>query len=126
MGQQQLLLIVLAIIVVGIAVLIGITLFHANSVDTKRNQIINESVNLAALAQQYYMKPSSLAGGNKSFTGWTIPTSLATTANGTYSAAVNTDNVVISAIGNEVVTASTPVEVKITVYAKTYQVEIVH
>jgi len=84
MGQQQLLLIVLGVIIVGIAVVVGINVFTASSMDANRNAVISDLTNLASMAQQYYRKPTALAGGNQSFTGWTIPSSLDTTANGTY------------------------------------------
>ncbi|MEI7812862.1 MAG: hypothetical protein WCJ01_10625 [Ignavibacteria bacterium] len=126
MGQQQLLFIVLGVIIVGIAVVVGINLFNAYSIDAKRNNVINECINLAALAQNYYLKPESLAGGGRVFTGWEIPAILDTTNNGTYSAVVNPTDVVITAIGNELVTSDTPVEVIITVYSDRYQVNVVH
>ncbi len=85
MGQQQLLLIVLGVIIVGIAVVVGINVFTASSMDANRNAVISDLTNLASMAQQYYRKPTALAGGNQSFTGWTIPSALDTTANGTYS-----------------------------------------
>ncbi|MGE5680113.1 MAG: hypothetical protein ACM34K_04465 [Bacillota bacterium] len=126
MGQQQLLLIVLGIIVVGIAIVIGVNLFHSYSLEAKRNNIIDEGVNLASMAQQYFRRPSNSGGGEKSFTGWTIPKMLEKTANGEYTADVKSDEIVITAIGNEVVTANVPVEVKITIRADTYKVDVVH
>ena len=36
------------------------------------------------MAQQYYRKPAAMGGGGNTFTGWTIPTKLDTTPNGTY------------------------------------------
>ncbi len=76
MGQQQLLLIVLGVIVVGIAVVVGINLFNANAVASNRDAVISDLNNLGAMAQQYYKKPASMAGGGNTFTGWTIPTQL--------------------------------------------------
>lgn len=126
MGQQQLLLIVLGVIIVGIAVVIGIKLFTSYSIDAKRNNIINEGVNLAANAQQYFRKPKTMQGGDKSFTGWTIPKELDTTSNGWYSANVQHDVIVITGRGNDVVTADNPVEVTITIRQDSYKVNIIH
>ena len=84
MGQQQLLLIVLGVIIVGIAIVVGINLFNANAVSSNRDAVISDLNNLGALATQYYMKPSSMGGGGNTFTGWTIPATLDSTANGTY------------------------------------------
>ncbi|MDR3502099.1 MULTISPECIES: hypothetical protein, partial [Bacteria] len=84
MGQQQLLLIVLGVIVVGIAVVVGINLFTANAVSSNRDGVVADLNNLGAMAQQYYRKPSSMGGGGNTFTGWVIPTKTDTTPNGTY------------------------------------------
>lgn len=46
--------------------------------------IIDDLINLAGIAQQYYRKPSALGGGGNSFEGWTIPTILQSTKNGIY------------------------------------------
>ncbi|MBI2417017.1 MAG: hypothetical protein HYV28_03805, partial [Ignavibacteriales bacterium] len=59
MGQQQLLLIVLGVIIVGIAIVVGINLFRASAIDANRNGVISDLNNLAAMAQQYYKKPTT-------------------------------------------------------------------
>jgi hypothetical protein len=86
MGQQQLLLIVLGVIVVGIAVVVGINLFNASAEEANKDGIVSDCTNLGAMAQQYYKKPSSMGGGANSFVGWSIPSGLDSTANGTYAA----------------------------------------
>ena len=84
MGQQQLLLIVLGVIVVGIAVIVGINLFNSNSISSAKDGIVSDLNNLGAMAQQFYSKPVTMGGGGNTFTGWTIPPKLATTPNATY------------------------------------------
>ena len=69
MGQQQLLLIILGVIVVGIAVAVGITMFTDNATSANRDAVINDLVNLSARAQQFYRRPTSLGGGGGSFAG---------------------------------------------------------
>lgn len=107
MGQQQLLLIVLGVIVVGIAVVVGINLFNANAQSSNRDAVISDLNNLGAMAQQFYKKPTSMGGGGNTFTGgggWSIPVQLRTTANGTYNnpAPVLSDSTVtIVGIGTE-------------------------
>lgn len=123
MGQQQLLLIVLGVIIVGIAIVMGINLFQANAVEAKRNNVTNELVNLASHAQHFYLKPKALGGGERSFTGWEIPEELRTTANGHYDEDVNGEEVIIIGTGNEVVTGNDSVKVKITINSKTFLVE---
>jgi len=116
MGQQQLLLIVLGVIIVGIAVVVGINVFTASSTQANRDAVIADLTNLASLAQQYYRKPTALGGGGNSFTGWTIPPQLATTGNGTYTATVSAQSVTLVGTGNETGNdGSTPVKVTMVV-----------
>ena len=101
MGQQQLLLIVLGVIVVGIAVVVGINLFSANAVSANRDGVIADLNNLGAMAQQYYRKPTSMGGGGNTFTGLTIPTKTDTTPNGTYAATVAAQSITLTGTGTE-------------------------
>ncbi|MFA7288154.1 MAG: hypothetical protein WC055_04680 [Melioribacteraceae bacterium] len=125
MGQQQLLLIVLGIIIVAVALVVGLNLFQANAIEAKRNNIINESVNLAAMAQQYYMKPVAYGGGGRSFSGWSIPSELKFTANGHFKAETGDDQVIITATGNEVVTGNDSVKVQVTVFSNSFQTVVI-
>ena len=84
MGQQQLLLIVLGVIIVGIAVVVGINVFTAQSEESTKDAIVSDCTTLGAMAQYYFRRPTSMSGGSNSFAGWTIPANLDTTANGTY------------------------------------------
>lgn len=118
MGQQQLLLIVLTVIIVGIAVVVGINMFSASSSSANRDAVISDATNLGTMAQQYYRKPTALAGGGNSFVGWwaTVPTSLKTTANGTYTETEDSVHVVLTGIGtNTGNNGSSPVKVEVTV-----------
>lgn len=85
MGTQQLFLLVVAMIVVGVAITLASQLFESNSEYSTQDGIVSESFNLGTLAQQYYNKPRELGGGSKSFVGWLISASLDSTANGVYS-----------------------------------------
>jgi hypothetical protein len=125
MGQQQLLLIILGVIVVGIAVAVGITMFTDSAVSANRDAVTNDLVNLAARAQQFYRRPTALGGGGGSFTGLSGTTGLqkltnrATNANGTYSISVAGDEngVVLQGVGTELADGTNPVTMKIFVYA---------
>lgn len=121
MGQQQLLLIVLGVIVVGIAVVVGINLFNANSVSSNRDGVVSDLNNLGAMAQQYYKKPTSMGGGGNSFVGWTVPLELDTTANGVYAITTgpSATGVVITGTGNESNDAGTKISHTGTVSATT-------
>jgi len=69
MGQQQLLLIILGTIIVGIAVAVGITMFNDQAAATNRDEVVNDLVHYASAAQGYYRRPRILGGGGGSFTG---------------------------------------------------------
>lgn len=84
MGQQQLLLIILGVIIVGIAIAVGLSMFTAQSVGANRDAIIADLTNLAANAYQYRIRPTTMGGGGGSYTGYNIPPSLASNENGTY------------------------------------------
>ncbi len=63
MGQQQLLLIILGVIIVGLAIAVGITMFRDNAVSTNRDAIANDLMHLAAKARHFYKRPTSMGGG---------------------------------------------------------------
>jgi hypothetical protein len=118
LGQQQLLLIVLAIIVVGIAIAVSIQLFRSNAIEAKRDVLIEETTNLGLMALQYYKKPSELGGGSHDFTDWTIPAGLITSVNGNFMLFTTEQHqVVIIGTGSEVVTGIDSIKVETTVTA---------
>ena len=102
MGKQQLLLIALAVLIVGIAVVVGINRFSTSSSSSNRDAVVTDMVNLGSLAQQYYRKAEALNGGGNSFKDWTIPAQYASTANGTYTESVADQSVTIVGTGNQV------------------------
>lgn len=97
MGQQQLLLIILGVIIVGIAIAVGLSMFSAQSVQSNKDAIINDLNNLAANAYQFRIRPSSMGGGQGSYANYTIPSKMKTNANGTYSATATADKVSFTA-----------------------------
>ena len=126
MGQQQLLFIVLGIIIVGLAIFVGIGLFRENAIEAKRNNVTNELVNLAALAQQYYIRPTTYGGGGRNFTGWKIPSELRTTANGSYKALVEAGQITLTGTGNEIVTGNDSVKVEMIVFPTRFETNIIN
>ena len=81
MGQQQLLLIVLGVIIVGIAVVVGINVFTASSLQANNNAVIADLTTIGSMAQQHYRKPTAMGGGGNTFAGFEVPSSLRNTAN---------------------------------------------
>jgi hypothetical protein len=72
MGTQQLLLIVLGVIVVGIAVVVGINIFGTNAEQANKDALTQDCLRIAAAAQGFYRKPAMLGGGDNAFDGITI------------------------------------------------------
>ena len=84
MGQQQLLLIVLSVIIVGIAVAVGITTFQSNAVEANRQAVISDLVNYASKAQRFFRTPTQLGGGSKNFQNFGLSPIATANANGSY------------------------------------------
>ena len=72
MGTQQLLLIILGVIIVGVAVALGVTIFGSNADQANKDAVTQDCLRLAAAAQGYYRKPSFFGGGNNSFNNITV------------------------------------------------------
>ena len=99
MGQQQLLLIILGVIIVGIAVAVGITMFQDNAISANKDAVINDLVQISAKAQQYFRKPTSLGGGGNTYNGLST---ISTLVSSTFS---NNDNGLysVSTAGNDTI-----------------------
>jgi len=102
MGQQQILLLVVSVIIVVLAITIGIEMFAANSKTSNRDGVVSELNNLGTLAIQFYKKPESFGGGSSSFISWEIPEKMDSTSNGIYSVACTNLNATITGFGREV------------------------
>lgn len=131
MGQQQLLLIILGVIVVGIAVAVGITMFSDSATNANRDALTNDLVNLASRAQQFYRRPTALGGGGNSFAlitatpaGLARLTNNSKNGNGVYSIAVagtggtgTSASVEIEGVGNETgIDGTNPVKMHVKVF----------
>lgn len=65
MGQQQLLLLTLCIVLVGIAVSVGIDAFLKNRRQAEADIVVNNLVRLASLAQEWKLRPGAVGGGQE-------------------------------------------------------------
>jgi len=72
MGQQQLLLVILVTIIVGIATVVAINTFGSAADAANLDAVRNDVAAIASAAQGYYMKPTMLGGGGRTFTGITF------------------------------------------------------
>ncbi|MEM1269732.1 MAG: hypothetical protein AAGI08_06760 [Bacteroidota bacterium] len=62
MGQQQLLLLVLGIVIVGIATVVGINAYSENTVKTNWDSLLQDTMRIANDAQQWKAKPELFGG----------------------------------------------------------------
>lgn len=67
MGQQQLLLVILVTIIVGIATVVAINTFSSAADSANLDAVRQDVATIAASAQGYFMKPKMLGGGGNSF-----------------------------------------------------------
>lgn len=67
MGQQQLLLVILVTIIVGIATVVAINTFGTAADSATRDAVRQDLASIASSAQGYFMKPIMLGGGGRSF-----------------------------------------------------------
>jgi len=69
MGQQQLLLVILVTIIVGIATVVAINTFSSAADSANIDSVRNDMISIAASAQSHYLKPVMLGGGGRTFNG---------------------------------------------------------
>lgn len=72
MSQTQLLLVTLGLVLIGLAIYVGLSMFQANAVEHTRDAVINDLGTFAGNARAFYWKSTQQGGGNKSFNGVTI------------------------------------------------------
>jgi hypothetical protein len=97
MGQQQILLIVLSVILVGIAVAIGIKMFKDNARSQTEQAIAQRLQSLGGEAIKLFKTPTSQLGKGGSYTGTVITDLMETPAedNAVYSITSATDSVLV-------------------------------
>ncbi len=105
MGQQQLLLIILGVIIVGIAIAVGVAQFGAHTTQANKDGVTSSLVEIGANAYQYKVRPVTMGGGDGSYTAYTIPSKMATDENGTYAVGTVSSNS-IQIIGTSAINTS--------------------
>ncbi|MEA3476295.1 MAG: hypothetical protein U9R23_07645 [Candidatus Cloacimonadota bacterium] len=116
--MQQILLIVLSVIIVGVAIAVGITMFKSQAVTSNRQAVITDLNSFAGQALGFYKTPIDFGGGGYTWTGdgtddqnlgaWlgyghdgTTGDTL-TTENGTYKLIIDADKLTITGNGKEI------------------------
>jgi hypothetical protein len=128
MGQQQLLLVILGVIIVGVAIAVGLTMFRANAVESSRTAIINDLGYFAMRARQMYFKPPQLGGAGRDFRGITLGhlTTLSENENGRYYIEhADKDELVLVGVGRIVVHDDT-IRIRMRVNEANNLIEIIH
>lgn len=65
MGTQQILLIVLAVIIVGVAIAVGVTMFNNQSYNSNKQAVSAELTNYSTVLMQYWKTPASMGGAGQ-------------------------------------------------------------
>lgn len=84
MGQQQLMLLILGVIIVGIAIAVGIGQFGANNIQSNKDGITSSLINIGANAYQYKLRPVKLGEESNSYVGYALPSKLISDDYGQY------------------------------------------
>jgi hypothetical protein len=121
------LLISLSVILVGIAVTVGITMFQDNANSLNKDAVTIDLANLGSRAQVYYRRPYMLGGGQGSFAGVKLAdlTSKPKNENGTYRLKDVSENLVkLEGKGTERDSNGDPIKVEMNVFADTMYVVV--
>jgi hypothetical protein len=110
MGTQQLLLIVLGVIIVGIAIAVGITIFNNQAYNNNRQAVATELNTYGTNAMQWWKTPTSQGGA-----GRTLPTTGADDAIAQYIGfGASADSILVTNTGSfKVISATTEDDVVI-------------
>ena len=129
MKSKQLFLILFILMFVGIAMTVVITRSHAKAVEANRDALTNDLLYYAAKAREFYWRPTTLGGGNRSFSGVTLPmlSNVSSNANGRYFivGSPTKDEVVIRGTGTVTVGGDTT-QVQVIVNEQNNTLQIMH
>ena len=112
MGQQQLLLLVLGIVVVSFMILGGVLMFETNMKQNNSDSLISDAIDIATAAQAWKVRPGSFGGqkgasrsNDMDYTGFTFDAiSLTTphvTINGEFSFTADSRGLIITGTSEE-------------------------
>ena len=129
MGQTQLLLVILGMLLVGLAVYGGVTTFDAKTEEATRNAITHDLQNFAACALEYYTTPVCQGGGGRTFNNLTIRTVFPPVENANaryFIQGASQDSCVIAGVGKIVASNGDSVLIRIRVTPDRNFVEILN
>ncbi len=130
MGQQQLLLLILSAIIVGLAIVTGINMFGENAVQANKDAVMQDMLTIASRAQGWYRRPTQLGGGGRDYNNVSVDTLDfdGTNGNGTFTIAATGGGVTALITGNGIEDGDgdgTPLQLRITIGADTLSTLVV-
>lgn len=102
MGSQQLLMILVGVIVVGLIIITCLSMVRTYYEEMNRDLLISTLNDLGVLAQQHNKKPVEQGGGGGEYTNFEIPQQLRSTTAGSINSVVRKDRVDFVALGMEI------------------------
>jgi len=70
MGQQQLLLIALSVLIVGAAVAVGVNMFNEGSAQAEADKYFQRAATIATEFAKWYREPVTMGGGGSDINNW--------------------------------------------------------
>jgi hypothetical protein len=101
MGTQQMMLIVLGVILIGIAIAVGITMFGATNLQSNKEALVEDLQNIAVDASAFKSRPTTMGGGSGSYGGYTIPAKLRTNEDGSFAPTVSAQSITFVATSGQ-------------------------
>ena len=99
MGQQQLLLIILGLIIVAVAISMGIYLFNTTGISSNKDNLVTGMGDVASDAFAYFQRAKIMGGGNGSYLGYVVPPAYSSNANGDVVATIASDGLSVTFVG---------------------------
>lgn len=128
MGHQQIMLVLLGVLVVGIAIAVGVAMFRGNAIEQGRMALINDMLFIASRAREAYLKPSQMGGAQRNFSNITMCqlSTMEENDNGRYFIeSASTDELVIVGVGRMVAEGDT-IRVRMRINERTNVIEVLH
>jgi len=85
MGQQQFILVILGVLMVGFAIAFGVAQFGSHTVQTNLDGVTAQMLVVSSDAYQYKLRPATIGGGSKSYVGYQIQKKMLSDDHGNYS-----------------------------------------
>ena len=94
MGQQQFILVILGVIMVGLSIAFGVAQFGSHATQTNLDGVTAQMLVIAADAYQYKLRPATLGGGGRSYRGYQVPRKMQSDDHGKYSISSTSDKLI--------------------------------